>query len=695
MCFAPLRHFKLPRLYKPNMSLLALPQELLLHAASFIQSELVLSCLARCCHYLYERICPALFQRNAKLNGSSALTWGVRKNLPNIIRRAISFGIDPTVMQKMNVVTDAIVRNHYDMLEFLFTECHLKPISTGSGDSPMWLAINHRLPSVVKVLLKHGASFEAAPGDSTPLHSMARYGHVEFAEMLLRDGADVGAADDNGDTPVHAAADRDSVTMVTMFELLVKHGGDLNHRNLKDETPLGVAISNHKFEVAQWMLRNCANVHSTRVEGQPALHWMADFGQDEFAKLLLDHGIDPDKSLPLDWPIDGADGHVDGERSQDVLTNTPLILAATKGHTQIVKMLVAAGANINGKGIHGTTALLSAATTAPLELTEVLLANGADPKHVDDHGHTAAMFAVNNRDIKLLERLLEAGVDIEPSCMHGHTPLLTAAWSANLTAIKTLLAYGADITAKDAWGWQAVMVAAMIGDPEGLDYLLSKDTFDINEQDPDGRTALYHAAKAGKHECVAALLSREPRASPNIKDRYGATPLLVAARNGHSEVIRALVSEPDISICDVDLFGYNASHWATKCGDPDTEKLLERYFEDAESAAADSDRIPLAHFQENRCFCDVCGRSTIHDPHGQARVCKVCVDDDAGFLICHPCLSQGAACRDASHELELHSCTCGADEDEDTGSPASSDEHSEPESDDDEDASEEEDDEEE
>lgn len=575
------------------------------------------------------------------------------------------------------------------MLEFLFTECHLKPIGTGSGDSPIWLAVNHRLPSVIKVLLKHGASFEADTGDgTTPLHAMARCGYVDCAEILLRDGVNVGAADDEGDTPLHAAAGRDSVSML---ELLVKYEGDLNRRNFNNETPLGVAIRNHKLKVAQWMLQNGANAHSTRVEGLPALHWSADFGHEEFAKLLLDHGIDPDNRIPLDWPNDAADGPVDGETSQDGLADTPLILAATKGHTRIVKMLLAADANVNAKGTHGTTALLSAAATAPLEVTDVLLANGADPKRVDDYGHTAPMSAVRNRDMNVLERLLKAGADIETSCRHGHTALLTAAWGGNMTATKTLLAHGADITARDAWGWQAVMVAAMIGDPEGLDYLLSKDAFDINEQDPDGRTALYHAAKAGKHECVTALLSREPRALPNIKDRYGATPLIVAARNGHNRVIRALISQSDISIYDVDLFGYNASHWASRCGDPDTEKLLEHYFsvehaESAGSTAADLDRIPLARFKEIGCFCDVCGRSTAHDPHGQAQVCNVCVDDDAGFLICYPCLCQGAACRDASHKLELHSCTYLAHEEEECSrSPESSDGYS----DNDEDASEE------
>lgn len=83
-------------------------------------------------------------------------------------------------------------------------------LDTG-GHTPLYRAANARFPElgveVVNELLRAGATVDHPGGvnRSTPLHEAARHGAVQVAEALLRAGADVGARDRKGLTPIDRA----------------------------------------------------------------------------------------------------------------------------------------------------------------------------------------------------------------------------------------------------------------------------------------------------------------------------------------------------------------------------------------------------------------------------------------------------------------------------------------------------------
>ncbi|NND43773.1 MAG: hypothetical protein HKN58_00515 [Xanthomonadales bacterium] len=74
----------------------------------------------------------------------------------------------------------------------------------------------------------------------TPLHSAAREnGNPEITELLLGQGAEIGARDRAGDTPLHwAAAENDNPEVVAT---LLRHGGSVNERDRYGWTPLHTA----------------------------------------------------------------------------------------------------------------------------------------------------------------------------------------------------------------------------------------------------------------------------------------------------------------------------------------------------------------------------------------------------------------------------------------------------------------------
>nr|XP_011729075.1 cortactin-binding protein 2 isoform X3 [Macaca nemestrina] len=112
----------------------------------------------------------------------------------------------------------------------------------------------------------------------------------------------------------------------------------------------------------------------------------------------------------------------------------------------------------------------------------------------------------------------------EPSCWSPSlTPLLMSGGPAPLAGRPTLL-----------------QQAAAQGNVTLLSMLLNEEGLDINYSCEDGHSALYSAAKNGHTDCVRLLLSAE--AQINAADKNGFTPLCAAAAQGHFECVELLIA---------------------------------------------------------------------------------------------------------------------------------------------------------
>jgi len=79
--------------------------------------------------------------------------------------------------------------------------------------------------------------------------------------------------------------------------------------------------------------------------------------------------------------------------SRNSVNETPLHVAAIWGEVEAIRLLVAAGADINAAGEHGHTPLQEAAGQLKIEAVKVLLELGADPSIKNDMGETAEEIA--------------------------------------------------------------------------------------------------------------------------------------------------------------------------------------------------------------------------------------------------------------------------------------------------------------
>ena len=146
--------------------------------------------------------------------------------------------------------------------------------------------------------------------------------------------------------------------------------------------------------------------------------------------------------------------------------------AAARGHLEIARLLVKAGADVNYLIKDGGTPLMGAAALLKPHMIEFLIANGAQPnkKGVDGHFPLYCPFqpavAAIRQQLECIRLLVAAGARINEKTDSGSTPLMKAAWFGNAEAAKYLLHLGADPTLKNNDGKAAAIMAFERGHDE-------------------------------------------------------------------------------------------------------------------------------------------------------------------------------------------------------------------------------------
>jgi ankyrin repeat protein len=351
-----------------------------------------------------------------------------------------------------------------------------------SQDALMWAA-SERHPHVVRLLLEAGAnSQEHTKKGFTALHSAAREGDLDSVRQLLASGV--------------------NVNIRSLPEAASKNGRDTNATASGGRSASGAA--------AAAVAPRGPGYQATISEGSTPLLVATVRGHVPLALFLLEHGADPNVLDAGFTPLHWASGTWEGGISNPVYGfSDPMSgIPNRQQKVALVKALLARGANPNarmtrrppgfsglGGGYEdaaGATPFMLASAADDLEMMRLLVAAGADPTLVTDTNATAVMAASGlNRGIgespvteaqalDAVRFLFDLGADAKGTTATGENALFGAAYRGWNTLLELLIEKGADVNAVSKAGITPWLAASGHGDrlggvlynKEGADVLL-------------------------------------------------------------------------------------------------------------------------------------------------------------------------------------------------------------------------------
>src|SRR5215471_10061194 len=358
--------------------------------------------------------------------GESALMGAARVGSVDAVKTRVDHGAkintrDPAFQQTALMI--AVRENHPAVVQLLVERGAQVNVQTRTGDTPSWILPNsvpgfgHGIGIVRGGLPERGSRY-LIPGAMTPLLYAARDGRIESAKLLLGSGAEIEHTDANGITPLLMAISNDHIEMA---RYLIDQGANVKAVDWYGRTPLWAVIELRNMDVDSSTFEN-------GVDRGPAL---------ELIKVLLDKGVDVNARTKEVPPIRRQMLHVTGDLSWvDFTGQTPFLRAALAADLEVMRLLLARGADPKIPAYAGTTALMAASgvnwvvdqtsdegPAARLEAVKMCYDLGLSVNDANSMGITAVMGAANRGSDDIIEFLVSKGAKLDAKDNEGRTPL--------------------------------------------------------------------------------------------------------------------------------------------------------------------------------------------------------------------------------------------------------------------------------
>ncbi len=354
---------------------------------------------------------------------------------------------------------DAVHRDELDkatLLASVLTDSSMLDRPNRRSKTLLYLAIQNENVPMVRMLIENGASVNVSSYCDTycttevPLVTATRHQNRELVEFILEQDCDFEGSPSfpDGKTALQWAA---SFGDISLAEVLLGHGADINWIGLYHQTALHYASVVDHADMVSWLLENGAEINING-DGRSPLHIASVRGNLNIVNHLLAFGCSRDGKDKYGYaPLSLASlrGHLDIMKS--LLANSSngtefdlgdaLGRAAESGHLHVVEFLIKCGADVNSpNGVGETSLALAARGSYSVVLT--LLLHEANMNIMDTRGLTALQLSLmrNQTDISLL--LIIHGAALNSGGQGTDTPLTLAYNHSNALVIKCMIQAG-------------------------------------------------------------------------------------------------------------------------------------------------------------------------------------------------------------------------------------------------------------
>ena len=404
-------------------------------------------------------------------DGTTALLWAAHWNDVEAVKLLLRAGANAAATNRFGAspLSEAATSGNAELVKALLEAgVDAKALSTPDGETVLMSAARSGNVESVRMLLDRGADVNARERykGQTALMWAAAERHAPVVKLLLERGADwkIRGFDRETKPPKLSAASaispipRGGFTAL-MFaaregdiesaRIMLDAGVDVNHGDVDNVTPLVTAIMNKQYTLAKFLIDRGADVNIVDAGGRTSLYAMIDIRNEdwtampnrttddplptiEVVKAIVDHGAKLE--VPLTRPLTVRSGMDFGDTTLGDGA-TPMMRAARAGDHEVIRLLLARGANATLTTKDGTNALMFAAgigyrdkntrgsESDALETVKVMMAAGLDIKQTNNRGENALHGAALRGADTIVQFLIDQGTDVNATSKQGYTPL--------------------------------------------------------------------------------------------------------------------------------------------------------------------------------------------------------------------------------------------------------------------------------
>lgn len=422
-------------------------------------------------------------------DGSTALLWAAHWNDRETADLLVRAGADPNAANdlRMTPLVQACTNGSAELVALLLTAGANPNTPVATGETPLMACARSGAVAGVRLLLARGADVHAKEPTQhqNALMWAAAERHADVVQLLIEARADLAAQTTLGFTALHFAARQGDLAST---RLLLDAGVAVNIHARRESIPArGAGVGGTGF-----------TTRGSSFPGATALLVATVRGQVPLALFLLDRGADPDileaGFAPLHWaagtwenglanPVYGFVDPIGGipDRAAKLRLIAALLAhGADPNLPMTVRPPTYGGTGTGGyNDASGATPFVVAANASDVEVMRMLLAAGANPHLMTNTKSNAILAATGlnrgigeiiddeDRALEAVRFLLEAGVDVTAVTTFNENALYGPSYRGWNRMLELLIARGADVNIVNKAGVTPYLAASGYGDRLG------------------------------------------------------------------------------------------------------------------------------------------------------------------------------------------------------------------------------------